>query len=142
MSRRIDPDRPYTEEDKKWLLTRAKGKALIAVNDRRFAHLSDEERAALTGRVDDDNAKEQELQDAALREMEEEEEDSYHPDDVEKVSHLTIAQLRAALEEEGLSPTVSERDKKGDGGSPLTEKEVLTYRLLNRLDDKRNAAQV
>ena len=141
MSRRIDPDRPYTEADRKWLRTRANGEFLIAVNERKFAHLNDEEKTALTGRADEDAKKEQEIEDAIDRQMQDEEDDSYHPDDVEKVSSMKIAELRAALEEEGLSPEVSSKDKKGDGtADPLTEKEVLFYRLLNRLDDKRQAA--
>ena len=139
MSRRVDHDRPYTEEEKAYLLTRSNGAALIKVNERKFAHLSPESREALILRHQEDDEKEAKIQEAFLQEMEEDEADSYHPDDVEKVSAMKIADLRKALEEEGLSPKVSEKDK--DPQNPMTEKEVLTYRLLNRLDDKRNAAE-
>lgn len=139
MSRFIDPDRPYTEEEKQYLLSRSSGPALIAVNERKFAHLDEERRKALTNRVDEDAEKERQIEEEIDRQMAEEEEDSYHQDDIDAVAPLNIAQLRAKLEAEGLSSKVSEKDKKGEG-DPLTEKEVLAYRLLNRLDEKRAAA--
>lgn len=138
MSRRVDPDRPYTEEEKDFLRTRANGINLIAVNERRFAHLSEDQKEALTGRANDDAEKERRLQEEFEEEMDDEEE-SYHPHDIEKVSVMKIAELRTALEEEGLSASVSKKEMDSEEGH-FTEKEVLAYRLLNRLDEKRNAA--
>lgn len=143
MSRRIDDSRPYTDEEKEYLLTRSGGEAKIAINERRFAHLSDEQKKALTGRVDADNASDQAEEDEFNRQQEADEEEGYHPDDVEKVAPMKTAELREALEAEGLSSKVSAADKKDEGSDEdLTEKEVLAYRLLNRLDEKRNAASV
>ena len=140
MSRRIDPDRPYTDEEKAYLLTRANGASLIAVNERRFAHLSKTEQAELTKQAQEDAEKELMIEQQIQKELEEEESDSYHPDDIAVVEPLTIAQLRAKLEEEGLRTTVTKKDTEAED-DPMTEKEVLAYRLLNRLDEKRNAAR-
>lgn len=139
MSRVVDDTRPYTDEEKEWLLTRANGAELIKVNERRFSHLSSKQKEALSNRVLEDEKKEQEIQSEIQKQIKEEEENSYHPEDVAAVQPLTIAQLRERLEKEGLKSSVSEKDKKDpdDPDDPFTEKEVLAYRLLDHLDKKR-----
>lgn len=142
MARIVDDSRPYTDEEKAFLLTRSGGDSLIAINDRQFAHLSEEKRAVLQGRSIESEKKEAAIQEKLEAQAKADSEDSYHDDDIAKVEPMTIAQLQQALEEEGLSPDVTKADKQGEeGDDPLTEKQVLAYRLLNRLDEKRNAAK-
>ncbi|QNJ55325.1 hypothetical protein SEA_LITTLEFELLA_14 [Gordonia phage LittleFella] len=142
MSRFIDPNRPYTDEEKEWLLTRAEGEFLILENDRRFAHLSKKDKAEATEQAEKDAQGEATIQKAIQEQLKAEEEDSYHPDDVAAVQPLTIAQLRQALEKHGQRTNVTEADKKDpeDPDDPFTEKEVLAYRLLNYLDEQRKLA--
>lgn len=141
MGRIVDSSRPYTDEEKAYLLTRSGGEGLISVNDRKFSHLTEENRAILLGRTLEDEEKEKKIEEQLKKIEEDDEKDSYHEDDIEYVEDLTVAQLRAALEKEGLSPVVSKADRDDGSDDPLTEKEVLVYRLLNRLDQKRNAAK-
>lgn len=143
MSVRADSTRPYTDEEKEQLLTRPSGEALIAINERQFAHLSKKEKAALVGRALEDDEKDAHIK-AVLEEQDQEDEaESYHPDDVAQVQALTIKELRQRLDKEGQRTTVTAEDKESDDddGDPFTEKEVLSYRLLNHLDEKRKAAQ-
>lgn len=139
MSRHVDDTRPYTDEEKEYLRTRANGESLITINDRRFAHLSEQEKAVLTGRALGDDAKEAKIEAELARQEAEAEANAYHPDDVAQVQNLTIKQLRERLETEGQRTTVTSEDKDPDDDDedPFTEKEVLAYRLLNFLDRKR-----
>ena len=141
MSKVIDDSRPYTDEEKEWLLTRADGEELIKINDRRFSHPSDAQKKKLSERVLSDAQKEAQIQAAIAEQQKQDEEDSYHEDDIAAVQPLTIAQLRERLEKEGVRATVTEKDKldPNDPSDPFTEKEVLAYRLLNHLDKKREA---
>lgn len=139
MSRVVDDSRPYTEEEKAYLLTISGGEDRIALNDRRFADYSKKERENLRDRSIEDEKKEAEIQKRLEEEQKKAEEDSYHPDDVAAVDPLTIAELRKRLEDEGLNAKVTKKDlgEQGEDGDPLTEKSVLAYRLLNHLDEKR-----
>lgn len=137
MGRSVDGSRPYTEEEKQWLRTRSGGEALIKINERRFAHLSDEKRDALQARVIEAAKKEAEIQRQLEEQAKADAEDSYHPEDVARIEHMTIADLQEFLENEGQNPKVSNSDKV-DG---LTEKDVLVYRALNFLDDRRKSLQ-
>ena len=143
MSRFIDPNRPYTDEEKEWLLSRADGEFLIRENDRRFAHLSEKDKKAATKQAEADAQGEAEIQKAIEEQQRQEEADSYHPDDVAAVQPLTIAQLRQALEKYGQRTNVKEEDKKNpdDPDDAFTEKEVLAYRLLDFLDERRKLAE-
>lgn len=140
MSKRIDHDHPYSDEEKAYLLKLANGEDLIALNERRFGHLDEEKKADLQARSQEDEQKELEIQKALEEQAKQEEEDSYHPDDVEFVDPLTVAQLRTELEERGLESSVTKEDE-GEGEDHLTEKQVLVYRLLNHLDEKRKSAK-
>lgn len=143
MSRTIDHDHPYTESEKEYLLTLATGEDLIRVNDRKFAHLDSKARAELQGRFAEDSEKERKIDEAIQKQIEQEEADSYHPDDIAVVEPLTIAKLREALEKEGLRNNVTKDDliDPSDEENPFTEKEALAYRLLEHLDKKRKAQQ-
>lgn len=123
MSKYIDDNRPFTEEEKDWIRTRGVGLDRIVVNDRRFGHLSDEEKAALRGEAEADDAEEQ----AAQRRAAEADEDSFHPEDIEVVAPLTVAQLK-------------ERIKAEDATPESNKKEELQLQLLEILDAKRNGA--
>lgn len=141
MSRLIDHERPYSDDDKNYLLSRPGGEDLISVNDRKFSHLSDESRKKLLKRHESDEEKEKAIQQELEKQQKQAEEDSYHEDDVAQVQPLTIAQLRKRLEDEGLSSKVTKDDlvDPSDADNPFTEKEALAYRLLEHLDSKRRA---
>lgn len=136
MSRRIDPNRPFTEEEKAYLRTRAHGAALIEINERQFAQFSDGQRKALRDQAEADE--EFERQEEAMYESEDDDDDGYHVDDVAQVQDLTLAEIRQRLAKEGLPSTVSKEDKFIPGtDETLTDKQVLAYRLLDFLDAKR-----
>lgn len=140
MSRYIDETRPYTEEDKAYVLTLAGGEERVRLNEVRFAHLSEKAKDSAQKQAEKDE-KDEAAEQAALREAEQQaEEDSFHPDDVAKVHGLTIKDLRLQLQKLGLKDSVSEKDKEDpeDPENPFTEKEVLTLRLLEYYDGIRN----
>lgn len=139
MSRRIDLQRPLTEEEKQHLLTRANGRQLIQINERQFAGLSakqkDEVRAT-AARDEEQLRKEEEARRKA--EDAQDDEDSYHPEDIAQVAELTVAELRQRLSKAGLRNTVTAKDQEIEGTDDhLTEKEVLAYRVLDYLDEQR-----
>lgn len=124
MSIRIDDNRPFTEEQKKWLLRdgASAAKDRIKVNDRRFGHLSEEEKDALRERADSDDQKTV----AAIEAQMAAEAADFHPEDYAKVLPLDMPSLREALKREGLS----------DEGDEFAE---LQLRLLEHYDDQRAA---
>lgn len=126
MSIRIDDNRPFTEAEKEWLKRSglASAKDRIKVNDRRFGHLSDEEKEALRDQADSDEQKTRE----AIQQMVRQEEDAFHPDDESVVMALDMPNLRMRLEREGLTPE----------GEELAD---LQLQLLEHLDDQRNKAE-
>lgn len=138
MSQRIDHDRPYTEEDKQYLLTRANGRTLIQINERRFGHLEEDEAEARRKQAEKDAEIEAAEAEARRKAQDADDEDAYHPDDLNLVEQLTIAQMRDKLEKLGLPRTVSEADQNPGEGTHFTEKQVLAYRLLDHLDAQRN----
>lgn len=135
MSRYVDPNRPYTEEEREYLLTRPSGESLIAVNDRRFAGIDEDRAKALHERAAADSALEKQEEEESS-EPAHDDPDAYHPEDLDFVSSLTIQDMRLRLEKEKISSDVSDEDKEPfeDGGEPLDEKQVLGYRLLDHLD--------
>lgn len=134
MSRRINLQRPLTEEEKEYLLTRANGADLIKINERQFEGL--EEKQKVEAR---ETAARDEQFEARHNEDDDDDEDGYHPDDMAQVVDLTVAEMRQRLSKEGLPTTVSSKEQVIEGSDrKLTEKEVLAYRLLDHLDSKRN----
>lgn len=119
MSRLIDLNRPITDEEREYLIARAR-EGEVAVNDRQFGHLSDDEKDALRGRATKDARVEAAI--SVLRDQEEEED--FDEDILGEVMPLKVADLRARLEKEGLS---------SDGN-----KDELQLRLLVLLQDRRD----
>lgn len=125
MSIRIDDNRPFTEAEKEWLTRSglASAKDRIKVNDRRFGHLSDEEKDDLRAQADSDEQKTRE----AIQRMIQQEEEAFHPEDEAIVMALDMPGLRMKLENLGLTP---EGEELGD----------LQLQLLEHLDDERRKA--
>jgi len=117
---KIDLSRPLTDAEKEWLYTRPGGRAQVAVNDRQFGHLSEEERSALqvSHRADMEDEAERE---AAFRR--EEDEDGFDEEDIAKVAPLRVDELRAWLKKKGLDQTGSKED--------------LQVRMLEKLEKDR-----
>lgn len=137
MSRFIDPNRPYTDEEKEYLLTRANGEDLIIVNERRFADVTDEDREAFRERAARDDHNERQEQEARQAHTGDDPDD-YHPDDIATVQDMTIQDIRLALEKRKIDQEVTEEDMViPDTDETLTEKQVLAYRLLDSLDEAR-----
>lgn len=136
MSRRINLQRPLTEEEKAHLLTRANGADLITINERQFEGW--EEKQKEEARKTAERDAEAERLEREANEQDDDDEDGYHPDDIAQVAELTTAELRQLLSKKGLKSTVSEKDQVIEGSDArLTEKEVLAYRVLDHLDDQR-----
>lgn len=135
MSRQVDPNRPYTDEEKEYLLTRSTGESLILINERRFAGVDEDRAEEIRRRAEADAALER--REAAVH-TQDDDPDGYHQDDLAQVVDLTIQEIRLRLEKLGLSSDVSEEDLRvEDGEDPLDEKAVLGYRLLDHLDQVR-----
>lgn len=135
MSRQVDPNRPYTDEEKEYLLTRSTGESLILINERRFAGVDEDRAEEIRRRAEADAALER--REAAVQ-TQDDDPDGYHQDDLAQVVDLTIQEIRLRLEKLGLSSDVSEEDLRvEDGEDPLDEKAVLGYRLLDHLDQVR-----
>lgn len=117
---KIDLSRPLTDAEKEWLVTRPGGRASVAVNDRQFGHLSDEERSALQVSHAEDEEDEAALLAAYLQE---DDEDGFDPEDVGKVAPLKVTELRAWLKKKGEDQTGS--------------KEELQVRVLEKMEADR-----
>lgn len=118
---KIDHNRPYTQEEKDWLLTRAGGRAQVDVNERQFSDLSDSERSAFQAQAQSDSDEEAARR-AQLMELENDD-DNFDPEDVAKVAPLSTAELRAWLAKK-------EMDQDGN-------KEDLQVRVLEKMEADR-----
>lgn len=124
MGRYIDLNKPLTKEDREYLMSRAQ-EGDVVVNDRRFAGLSAEEKAELSGEVDQDKADYESDREAFERQVEEENDTEFDEDILDRVSALNYNEVRQALAK-------LELDSKG------TKEEVYS-RLLNHLQDEADA---
>ena len=124
MGRYIDLNKPLTKEDREYLMSRAQ-EGDVVVNDRRFAGLSAEEKAELSGEVDQDKADYESDREAFERQVEEENDTEFDDDILDYVSALNYNEVRQALAK-------LELDSKG------TKEEVYS-RLLNHLQDEADA---
>ena len=124
MGRYIDLNKPLTKEDREYLMSRAQ-EGDVVVNDRRFAGLSAEEKAELSGEVDQDKADYESDREAFERQVEEENDTEFDDDILDYVSALNYNEVRQALAKLDL-------DSKG------TKEEVYS-RLLNHLQDEADA---
>ncbi len=100
MSRNIDPNRPYTDEEKDWLRTRAAGEGLIQLNERRFADVPEEEKEAIREEFDADA----ELDAEAEAQRKQEEEEEFDEEDIQYVSQMKTHEVKAKLRELGHEP--------------------------------------
>lgn len=119
MSRYIDHDKPLSDEDKEYLLTRSGGEYLIEINERRFGHLSKKKQAELAKQVDSDH--DFDTREEAAHQTELDELPDFDDDVIEKVAPLTFNQLRQKATKLGLG---------GDG-----TKDELQDKLLNYFQD-------
>ena len=119
MSRFIDHDKPYSQEDIDYLNTRSGGDYLIEVNQRKFGSLSEEDRLAVVDQVDSDDNHDDE-QDAILQ-GELDALPDFDEDVIEKVAPLSFNELRQQATKLKLG---------GDG-----TKDELQDKLLNYFQD-------
>lgn len=122
MSVRIDDNRPFTDAEREWLTRSnlASSYDRIKVNDRRFGHLSEEEKEALREQAASDHMKTL----GAIQQAMAQEADAFHPDDEAVVMALDMPNLRMRLESLGITPE----------GEEMAE---LQLQLLEHLDDQR-----
>lgn len=122
MSVRIDDNRPFTDAEREWLTRSNLASAYdrIKVNDRRFGHLSEEEKEALREQADSDEQKTIEV----IKRMAQEEAEAFHPDDEAVVMALDMPGLRMRIENLGLTPE----------GTELAD---LQLQLLEHMDAQR-----
>lgn len=125
MSRQIDLTRPPTEEEIKYLSTRAGGNDLLKVAERKFGDLSEEEAEELRGQSDVDDADEADRRAEAERLAQEEEDDSFDEEDVAQVAPLTVKELKERLTKVGVKFTKDDN------------KEELQVLLLEYLEAER-----
>lgn len=123
MSRFIDHDKPYSQDDIDYLNTRSGGDYLIQVNHERFGSLSDEEKAEAVDLVDKAYAHDENED----REFQEELDaiPDFDDDVVDKVAPLTYKQLQQACSKLNL----------GANGT----KEDLQDKLLNYYQDLKDS---
>lgn len=119
MSRNIDLSVPLLEEEKEYLRERAR-EGEVTVNERQFAGVTEKQARALREQADSDDKDEAQRRVDFIREQEELEEDSFDPEDVDKVEPLTVKELRQALTKRGLETSGN--------------KEELQVRLLEHLE--------
>lgn len=100
----VNTDVPLTKAEKEWLTERRR-EGEIAVNDRRFAGLSTEEKKALRARATEDQAYDDEQQRQWEEQVAKEQADSYPDELIDKVAPLTTAQLRLYLEKRQMDAT-------------------------------------
>ena len=113
MSKVVDLTRPITDEEREYLMTRAR-ESEVEANDRQFGHLKDAERRNLQDRAEEADAEE-----AAIAEAYEEGEE-FDPELVAQVAPLTVKELEARIKKLGHKP---------DG-----DKETLQIQLLEILE--------
>lgn len=125
MSRVIDDNRPFTEEEKAYIRNLGVGLGRIDVNDRRFGHLSEDEKRKLRGEAEADDKEEL----AAQKRQQEAAEEDWHEEDLQMVAPLTVPQLK-----ENLTKFEVAFDSKAS-------KEELQLALLEFYDARRRASE-
>lgn len=127
MGRYIDPNKPLSDEDRAFLMSRAREDE-VRTNDRIFGHLNQEDKDLIRNEVDEDNEEDKRHAAEEFKKLVEDEDSSFDEDLVQRVEQLVTRELR--LELSALGEPV-------DG-----KKAELQDRLLNRLQDDRDAADV
>ncbi|UVT31713.1 hypothetical protein SEA_PATOS_17 [Gordonia phage Patos] len=125
MSRFIDDNKPFTEEDIEYLQTRSDGEYRISLNQARFGDLSDEEKSEVASQKDaDDEFDAQE--DAEIEQAIADSELEFDDDVIAKVEPLSYNELRQAAKKHDL-------DASGT-------KEELQDRLLEFYQEQKEAS--
>ncbi|WNM65958.1 hypothetical protein SEA_BIRTHDAYBOY_17 [Gordonia phage BirthdayBoy] len=125
MSRFIDDNKPFTEEDIEYLQTRPDGEYRISLNQARFGDLSDEEKSEVASQKDaDDEFDAQE--DAEIEQAIADSELEFDDDVIAKVEPLSYNELRQAAKKHDL-------DASGT-------KEELQDRLLEFYQEQKEAS--
>lgn len=117
MGKRIDLSRPITDEERAYLLSRAREDEVVA-NDRQFKNHSDAAKRKASDDAEKATAEEEEYD-------VEEDEDLYDPELVAQVAPLSVRELQQRLEKLGIKP-------KG-------KKEELQMQLLDALEEQQEA---
>lgn len=124
MSRQVDAERPFTEEEKAFLRTRSGGEEQIIVNERKFGHLTKADARKAQKQAEADDKDEADRRAAFEAQQKQEEEDSFDDEDIAKVAPLTVKQLREHLKKLDMDDTGN--------------KEELQLRLLEHYDRERH----
>lgn len=124
MSRFIDHDKPLSEEDKTWLLTRSDGKYLIQINEARFGDLTEKEQAKAAKELDEDRAADA-ADEEEFHEASGDAELPYDDDVIAQVEALEYNEIRQRLSKVNL-------DASG-------KREELEDRLLAHLQSEKDA---
>ena len=130
MSRAIDHDAPFSEEDKEYLRTRPGGEASIAINERKFGHLDDEGKQAAAEQKQADDQKDAEI-DAQIEQEIKDSELPWDDDIAAKVAEQSIASLRQYVDKHKIDvPKTDDSD---------AELQALQNAVADHLQAARNA---
>lgn len=105
MSVQVDLTRPITDEEREYLMARAREDEVV-VNDRQFGHLKDAEKRKLRQTAEDDDLEEAEFQ----SQFDYDEEDTFDPELVAQVAPLTVKELKARITKLGEKPQGNRED--------------------------------
>lgn len=105
MSVQVDLTRPITDEEREYLMARAREDEVV-VNDRQFGHLKDAEKRKLRQTAEDDDLEEAEFQ----SQFDYDEEDTFDPELVAQVAPLTVKELKARITKLGEKPKGNRED--------------------------------
>lgn len=105
MSVQVDLTRPITDEEREYLMARAREDEVV-VNDRQFGHLKDAEKRKLRQTAEDDDLEEAEFQ----SQFDYDEEDTFDPELVTQVAPLTVKELKARITKLGEKPQGNRED--------------------------------
>ncbi|QXO13672.1 hypothetical protein SEA_DUMPTRUCK_15 [Gordonia phage DumpTruck] len=101
MSRYIDDNKPYTEEEIEYLRTRPDGEFRIQLNEARFGELSDDEKAEVSDQKDSDDQHDAD-EDAEFEQAQADAELEFDDDVIAKVEPLSYNELRQAAKKHDL----------------------------------------
>lgn len=101
MSRYIDDNKPFTEEEIEYLRTRPDGEFRISLNEARFGELSDDEKAEVSDQKDSDDQHDAD-EDAEFEQAQADAELEFDDDVIAKVEPLSYNELRQAAKKHDL----------------------------------------
>ena len=101
MSRYIDDNKPFTEEEIEYLRTRPDGEFRISLNEARFGDLSDDEKVEVSDQKDSDDQHDAD-EDAEFEQAQADAELEFDDDGIAKVAPLSYNELRQAAKKHDL----------------------------------------